>query len=272
MDYTPAGNSWREGAVAGTKIGFNDGAGYELLMGQWSRDAGSVFLDWLQPAAGLAWLDVGCGSGAFSSLVVDRCAPRSLLGIDPSEAQLDFARGRGLGPVATFRSGDAMQIDLPDRSVDVAVAALVMHFMPDTLRGVKEMARVVVPGGLVGAYTWSLETSGFPYEALHGAMLATGLEVPEPPHPEAGNADELVRLWRAAGLADVRQRAISVTRMFRDFEQYWQTATLSPRTASVLRDLAPDQLATVRNETRSRVSNPLSVTAQANAVSGRVGA
>jgi ubiquinone/menaquinone biosynthesis C-methylase UbiE len=258
--------------VAGPQIRFSDGAGYELLMGQWSRDAGSVFLDWLQPAAGLTWLDVGCGSGAFSSLVVERCAPRSLLGIDPSDAQLDFARGRGLGPVATFRRGDAMQIDLADNSVDVAVAALVMHFMPDPLRGVSELARVVRPGGLVAAYTWELESGGFPYEAVHRAMVAVGLEVPEPPHPEAGNADELIRLWQAAGLDDVLQREISVTRTYRDFEQYWQTATLSPRIAAVFRDLAPEKLALVRSETRSRVSDSPIVTARANAVSGRTAA
>lgn len=255
--------------MRGGTITFSDGASYELLMGQWSRDAGAVFLDWLQPDRGLTWLDVGCGSGAFSSLVVERCAPRSLLGIDPSEEQLDFARGRGLGPVATFRSGDAMQIDLPDRSVDIAVAALVMHFMPDTLKGVKEMARVVLPGGSVAAYTWNLEAGGFPYEAVHRAMLSEGLDVPEPPHPEGGNAEELIRLWQTAGLEDVRQREISVTRVFRDFDHYWQTATLSPRIAAVLRDLAPNRLTSVHSETRSLLSNPLIVTAHANAVSGR---
>jgi ubiquinone/menaquinone biosynthesis C-methylase UbiE len=255
--------------MAGAQIRFGDGAAYERLMGKWSQDAGAIFLDWLHPAPGMAWLDVGCGSGAFSSLVVERCAPSSLVGIDPSESQLDFARGRGLGPVATFRTGDAMQIDLADNSVDIAVAALVMHFMPDTSRGVGEMARVVGVDGLVAAYTWTLEAGGFPYEAVHEAMLATGLQVPQPPHPEAGNADELLRLWQAAGLEDVRQRGISVTRTFRNFEQFWQTATLSPRIAAVIRDLAPDQLASVQSETRGRVPDPPIVTAHANAISGR---
>lgn len=256
--------------MAGSPIRFSDGAGYELLMGQWTRDVGAIFLEWLQPSEELAWLDVGCGIGAFSSLVLECCMPRSLLGIDPSEAQLDFARGRGLEPVATFRNGDAMRIDLADHSVDVAVAALVVHFMPDPLRGVTEMSRVVRPGGLVAAYAWDLETGGFPYEAVHGAMRASGLEAPAPPHPEAGNADELIRLWQAAGLDDVRQREISVTRLFRDFDHYWQTATLSPRIAAVLGDLPPDQLASVQHETKGRISSPLAVTARANAVSGRV--
>ena len=256
--------------MAGAQIRFGDGAAYERLMGQWSRDAGAIFLDWLQPAAGLAWLDVGCGSGAFSSLVVERCAPRLLLGIDPSESQLDFARGRGLGPVAVFRAGDAMQIDRADSSVDIAVAALVMHFMPDPLQGVNEMARLVRPGGAIAAYTWNLEGGGFPYEAVHRAFLASRLKAPSPPHPEAGSADELARLWTAAGLEDVRQRAISVTRSFRDFDQYWEMATLSPRIAAILVDLTSGQLASVRDTARNYVSERPVVTAHANAISGRV--
>ena len=256
--------------MAGAQIRFGDGAAYERLMGQWSRDAGAIFLDWLQPAAGLAWLDVGCGSGAFSSLVVERCAPSSLLGIDPSESQLDFARGRGLGPVAAFRTGDAMQIDLADGSVDIAVAALVMHFMPDPLHGVSEMVRVVRPGGLVAGYTWNLDGGGFPYEAVHRAFLARGLKAPSPPHPEAGNADELARLWAAAGLQTLKQREISIVRSFRDFDQYWEMATLSPRIAAILVDLTAGQLASVRDTARSYVSERPVVTAHANAISGRV--
>lgn len=253
-----------------TPISFSDGASYELMMGEWSRSAGADFLNWLQPAPALAWLDVGCGSGAFSSLVVERCAPLSLLGIDPSEGQLSFARTRGLGAVAMFKAGDAMEIDLPENSVDVAVAALVLHFMPDPLRGVREMARVVRPSGVVSAYTWDLEDNGFPYEAVHRAMREVGLEMLSPPHPEAGNADEQLRLWTAAGLDDVRQREISVFRTFSDFDQYWKTATISPRIAAGLAELAPDQIATLQEVTRSYLPESSVFVARANAISGRV--
>ena len=255
--------------MADTQVRFSDGASYDLLMGEWSRRVGAIFLDWLRPAAGLAWLDVGCGSGAFSSLVVEQTAPRSLLGIDPSDAQLDFARRRGLGPVAQFELGDAMRIDLPDGSVDVAVAALVMHFMPDPRLGVSEMVRVVRPGGIVAAYTWDLEGGGFPYEAVHRAMAAGALDVPSPPHPEAGNADELARLWTAAGVKDPIGREISVTRTFLDFDDYWETAIRSPRIAAVLNDLAADRLIRVRDATRRNVPEPPVVTARVNAISGR---
>jgi ubiquinone/menaquinone biosynthesis C-methylase UbiE len=57
---------------------FTDAQAYERLMGRWSRAAGEVFLDWLALPKGLKWLDVGCGTGAFTELVIDRCAPSNI--------------------------------------------------------------------------------------------------------------------------------------------------------------------------------------------------
>src|SRR5215212_7901343 len=75
-------------------IRFNDGAAYERYMGTWSQLAGDTFLDWLAPQPGLRWLDVGCGNGAFTEMLVERCAPVLVEGIDPSEGQLAYARTR----------------------------------------------------------------------------------------------------------------------------------------------------------------------------------
>jgi ubiquinone/menaquinone biosynthesis C-methylase UbiE len=74
------------------EIRYDDGAAYERMMGAWSRIAGEIFLDWLAPPPGLRWIDIGCGSGAFTELLMERCAPAEVDGIDPSEAQLAFAR------------------------------------------------------------------------------------------------------------------------------------------------------------------------------------
>ena len=75
-------------------IRFDDGAAYERMMGAWSQLVGQVFLDWLSPATGQRWIDVGCGNGAFTEQLIQRCAPAEAQGIDPSEAQLAFARTR----------------------------------------------------------------------------------------------------------------------------------------------------------------------------------
>jgi trans-aconitate methyltransferase len=68
------------------KIRFDDGAAYEEMMGVWSRFAGEIFLGWLSPPSGLRWIDIGCGNGAFTELLVERCSPVEVQGIDPSEA------------------------------------------------------------------------------------------------------------------------------------------------------------------------------------------
>jgi SAM-dependent methyltransferase len=255
-------------------IRFSDGAVYDAMMGTWSRSVGSIFLDWLHPEAGLDWIDVGCGSGAFTSLIAERCAPRSILGIDPSEAQLEFARRRGLDPIARFASGDAMALAAANNSMDAAVAALVVHFMPDPARGIAEMARVVRPGGLVAAYAWDLGGGGFPYEAVHAGFRSLGLHAPDPPHPEAADAPELERLWRAAGLDALRQRDVSVSRPFRDFEEYWQTATGSPRIAAVLGGLSPERLTTLKVRVRDMLhegrNGAVVPNARANVIAGRV--
>ena len=121
------------------KIRFDDGAAYEQMMGIWSRSAGEIFLGWLAPLPGLRWIDVGCGNGAFTQLLVERCAPAEVQGIDPSEGQLAFARTRSTSRVAEFRQGDAMALPFPADRFDAAVMALVLVFVPDPAKGIAEM-------------------------------------------------------------------------------------------------------------------------------------
>src|SRR5690242_10878901 len=112
------------------QIRFENSAAYEQYMGKWSQLAGGAFLEWLDPRPGLRWLDVGCGNGAFTEMIVERSAPLSVQGIDPSEAQLAFARTRNAARVAQFRLGDAMAQPFADHTFDVAVMPLVIFFVP----------------------------------------------------------------------------------------------------------------------------------------------
>ena len=153
-------------------IRFDDGAAYERYMGKWSQVVGDIFLDWLAPRSGLRWLDVGCGNGAFTEKLVERCAPASVHGIDPSEAQLAFAHTRPVSRFAQFRLADAMALPFPDDTFDAAVMPLVIFFVPDPAQGVAEMARVVCPGGAVSAYAWDVVGGGHPYEALQADMAS----------------------------------------------------------------------------------------------------
>ena len=256
------------------QIRFDDGAAYERYMGTWSQLAGETFLDWLAQRSGLRWLDVGCGNGAFTATIIKQCAPVSVHGIDPSEAQLAFARTRPGMQVAQFRRGDAMAQPFPDDAFDVAVMPLVIFFVPDPARGVAEMARVVCPGGIVTAYAWDLPGGGFPYEALHLEISELGFTVPTPPSADASRIDAMRDLWTGAGLNAVETREITVQRTFADFDDYWTTILGGPSVRPALDNMAPGDIALLKTRMRARLpadaEGHITCSARANAVKGRV--
>ena len=260
--------------LATNQIRFDDGAAYERYMGKWSQLAGAAFLDWLAPAPGLRWLDVGCGNGAFTEMLVERCAPASVQGIDPSEAQLAYARTRSASNVAQFRQGDAMAQPFPNDAFDVAVMPLVIFFVPDPAKGVAEMARVVCPGGTVAAYAWDMPGGGFPYEALHFEMREMGLAVPTPPNPAASKIDTMRDLWIDAGLEAVETREINVQPIFADFDDYWATILGGPSVGPILAALASEKLDLLKARMHAHLpadaTGRITYSARANAVKGRV--
>jgi len=255
-------------------IRFNDGAAYERMMGVWSRSAGDIFLNWLAPAPGLRWIDVGCGNGAFTELLVDRCAPAEVQGVDPSEGQLAFARKRPAARLAQFTQGDAMALPFAERKFDAAVMALVIFFVPQPAKGVAEMARVVRPGGLIAAYAWDMEGGGFPMEPVLAEMRAMGLKTPGPPSVEASRIDVMRGLWSGAGLEGVETREITVQRTFADFNDLWTTSALSPSAGPSLAALAPAEIEMLQNKVRARLpadsAGRITYSARANAIKGRL--
>lgn len=256
------------------EIRFDDGAAYERYMGKWSQLAGEAFLDWLAPNPGLRWLDVGCGNGAFTEMLIERCAPVSVHGIDPSEAQLAYARTRPASRIAQFRTGDAMALPFADHTFDSAVMPLVIFFVPQPARGVAEMLRVVCPGGVVTAYAWDMPGGGFPYDALWIEMRAMGLTVPLPPSPDASRMDAMRALWEGAGLEAIETRQITVQRTFADFDDYWTTILGGPSVGRALAAMSGGDLAHLQARMRERLpedaAGRISYSARANAVKGRV--
>jgi ubiquinone/menaquinone biosynthesis C-methylase UbiE len=257
------------------QIRFDDGAAYERYMGTWSQLAGDAFLDWLAPPAGLRWLDVGCGNGAFTAMLAQRCAPSAVDGIDPSEEQLAYARARpALRGAARFRAGDAMALPFPDDAFDAAVMPLVIFFVPEPARGVAEMARVVRPGGgIVAAYAWDMPGGGFPYQALHDAMRALGVAVPSAPSTDASRIDAMRDLWTGAGLEEVETRPLTVQRTFEGFDDYWAIIRGGPSVGRQLAAMSSEQLAALASQMRARLpadpAGRITCTARANAVKGR---
>jgi SAM-dependent methyltransferase len=261
--------------MAETEIRFEDGLSYERYMGDWSRRVGAIFIDWLALPSGLKWIDVGCGNGAFTELIVERCAPNEVRGIDPSEAQLDFARQRPSARLAKFEDGDAMALPFPEDAFDVAIMALVIFFVPDPTRGVAEMKRVVRPGGMVAAYAWDILGGGFALEPIRSELRAMGLKPIDPPSVDASRLEGMRDLWVGAGLEAVETREISVQRTFSTFEEFWDiTVSGAPSLRPTQEAMSRDEVELLKTRVRARLpgdaAGRVTYESRANAVKGRV--
>lgn len=253
-------------------IRFDDGASYERLMGPWSQAAGAQFLDWLGVPPGARWLDVGCGNGAFTELLLHRSQPTDVQAFDPSPGQLAYARQRlPAGAPVSWAEGDAMALPVPDASRDAAVMALVLFFVPDPAAGVAEMCRAVRAGGVVAAYHWDILGGGFPLAAIGAEMLKLGMPPRQPPSVGASTIEASTTLWRAAGLQQVRTRQITVQRRFDSFDDYWHSAESSQTLKPMFDAMPPERRDELQRKVHQRLQagdGALTVSARANAICG----
>ena len=256
------------------QIRFDDGAAYERMMGVWSQLAGEQFLEWLDPSGDQRWIDVGCGNGAFTELIVQRCAPAGVEGVDPAEGQLAFARTRPASRIAKFKQGDAMALPQADKSFDVAVMALVIFFVPDPAKSVAEMVRVVRPGGSVAAYAWDMRGGGFPWEPVQAELRALGQKIVYPPSVDASRIDAMRKLWTDAGMTNVETREITVQRTFDGLDDFLSLGLTTPSIGPIVRAMRPSDVDTLKARIRDRLptdaNGRITYSARANAVKGRV--
>jgi SAM-dependent methyltransferase len=254
---------------------FTDGKAYERLMGRWSQVVGAQFLDWVDPPRGLNWIDVGCGNGAFTEVLIARAAPAAVTGIDPSEGQIDYARTRPGAKLAQFRVGDAQALPFADNSFDAASMALVITFLSDPGKAAREMSRVVKPGGLVAAYMWDFAGGGFPIRPLGAAMKSVGLTEPARPNVEASRRENMEAFWRQAGLQAVETTVVRIRVAYADFDDFWASSTVPVGPAGkAVADMSP----ATREQVKARLREILPIAADgsiayeafANAVKGRV--
>jgi ubiquinone/menaquinone biosynthesis C-methylase UbiE len=254
---------------------FDDGNAYERLMGRWSRLVGEKFLDWIAPEKYLRWIDVGCGNGAFTEVLIERCSPVAVAGVDPSEAQLAFARTRPGAKLAQFRIADAQSLPFADAAFDAASMALAITFIPDAQKAVKEMARVVKPGGVIGTYMWDFENRGIPLAPLGVAMKSLGIVLPNAPYVDNSRRDNMQTMWERAELMAVETDVIPIDVAYESFDDFWHSNTLPVGPAGkVIADLTIQD----REELKARVREELPVApdgsiayrSSANAVKGKV--
>ena len=223
------------------------GDAYERYVGRWSRRVAPAFLDWLDLPAGLRWVDVGCGTGALSSAILDLASPTSVVGVEPSTGFLDTARER-LGERVSFHQAGAEELPLADQSADVVVSGLVLNFVPDHERALREAARVA-GGGTVAAYVWDY-AEGMEFMRVFWDAAAevdpSSAELDEAARFPVATADGLARAFASAGLANVHVASLDIPTAFTDFDDLW-TPFLGKQGA------APSYLATLDDSTRDAV-------------------
>jgi SAM-dependent methyltransferase len=128
-------------------------SGYDRFMGRFSRRLAPVFADFAGIEPPMRVLDVGAGTGALTAELVERDVEAAAA--EPSAAFVEALRMRF--PGVDVREAGAEELPWPDASFDVALAQLVVTFMTDARAGVREMKRVVRPGGTVAACMWDID-------------------------------------------------------------------------------------------------------------------
>lgn len=248
---------------------FADGQSYDRSMGRISRVAGVKFLDWLSLPDGLRWLDVGCGTGSFTELILDRSPASKISAVDPSADQIAFAKSKPGAQRIDFRQGDAMALPFAENAFDVAVLALVIQYISDRDKAMAELVRVVRPGGTVAAYVWPGRMHGHPNQPLYEAVKDVGGSGGQRPGAQSRSIEALINVFERSGLSDVDSDIIEIRLEFDGFDDYW-----SRQTRDIIADLAAADVERVKALLRERLPTDsdgrVSHTARAYAVKGRV--
>ena len=172
-------------------------------------------------APGERILDVGCGTGALTSVLAELVGAENVAGVDPSEPFVEACRARV--PGADIRLAPAEDLPFEDASFDRSLSQLVFSFVSDPAASAREMVRVTRPGGLVAACVWDM-TGGM--RMIHGywaAARAVDASAPSEEERFGGGAGQLAGLWRDIGLHDVVDGTLSVTTQYRDFDELWNS-------------------------------------------------
>lgn len=203
---------------------FADGDAYERYIGRWSRPASRLFVEWLSMPNGLRWADIGCGTGALSTTLLELAAPSVVIGVEPSEGFIRVARETITDHRADFRTGDALSIPLEAREADVLVSGLVLNFVADHASALREMCRVVRPGGTVAAYVWDyageMQLMRYFWDGI-AELFPDAAANDEGKQFPICSPDPLVDLFTAAGLKSVDTCALDAATVFADFDDYW---------------------------------------------------
>jgi SAM-dependent methyltransferase len=201
------------------------GSTYEDFMGRWSRQLAPRFVSWLRMPGGVHWLDVGCGTGALTNAICSHADPASVLGCDPAEAFIEYARQHSQDVRASFVVAGAGALPHRADGYGSITSLLALNFFPDPEAAVREMRSLTAPDATVSACVWDyggrMEFLRCFWDAAV-AMDSTARELDEGERFPLCRPTALADVFRAGGLRDVRCEPIEISTEFAGFDDYWR--------------------------------------------------
>ena len=225
---------------------------YLRFMGRYSEPLAAQFADLAGVHRGQRALDVGCGPGALTAMLASRAGTDAVSAVEPSASFVAAARERL--PGVDVRQSAAEQLPFPDDAFDVALAQLVVHFMTDPVAGLREMARVTRPGGVVAACVWDHAGGHGPVSTFWQAARELDPAADDESGLAGAREGHLAELFTQAGLAAVQGGALTVRVGQADFGSWWETFTLGVGPAGAyLAALDDSGRAALREQCRRRL-------------------
>jgi ubiquinone/menaquinone biosynthesis C-methylase UbiE len=193
---------------------------YDRFMGRYSTMLAPTFADFAGVDTGQRALDVGCGPGALTAELVARLGVESVVAVDPSEPFVAAVQARFLG--VDVRRANADDLPFPSAAFDVTLAQLVVHFMPDPVNGLAEMARVTQPDGVVAACVWDFEGERAPISLFWRAAREEAPGIIDESDLPGARKGHLTELFESAGLSNVAETVLTVSTEHATFEEWWE--------------------------------------------------
>jgi len=242
---------------------------YDRFMGRYSTPLAPGFLDFAGIDSGPV-LDVGCGPGALTSVLVEHFGPDEVAAADPSEPFVAAARERHPGVRVELAPAEAMPFE--DGQFAASLAQLVVHFMSDPVAGIREMTRVTRDGGVVAACVWDLAGGRAPLGPFWKAARQLDPDVDDESRLAGAREGHLAELFDAAGVREIADGAISVSIEHATFDEWWEPYTLGVGPAGThVAHLDETQRAALRDRCRDLLPDaPFTIEARAWAARGVV--